>query len=187
MPCSAPFHPDDHGAAGPYLERLRVAVVKSCGLVDVGCSGKGSGQITFCSDGRTTAYVNAPVTAKGNDRQVGHRWRIEWYQSEDECFDTMCETLNAIRRRWGGANPVREEKVAMPENERLADRIRQHVRLRIVEPARQAGVQKVTVRAGAVVRELDVRDRAPAVCSALASKKFLDQAGVAVAGTARSA
>ena len=67
MPCSAPFHPDDHGAAGPDLERLRVAVWKSCGPVDVGCSRKGSGQITFCSRGHT-AYVNAPVTAKGNDR-----------------------------------------------------------------------------------------------------------------------
>ena len=53
----AEFRPDDHGEAGPYLERLRVAVVNSCGPVDVGCSGKGSGQITFCSAGRTTAYV----------------------------------------------------------------------------------------------------------------------------------
>ena len=66
----------------------------------------------------------------------------------------------------------------MPDGERLADRIRQHVRLRIVDPARQTGVEKVTIRAGDVVRELGVKDRSPAVCSALASKKFLDQAGL---------
>ena len=98
----AEFRPDDHGAAGPDLERLRVAVVNQCRPVDVGCSRKGSGQITLRSAGRTTAYVDAPVTKTGRDRRIGRLWRIQWGDdSEDECFDTMYETLNAIRRRWG--------------------------------------------------------------------------------------
>ena len=96
-----PFDRLDHGCAQPALEQLRDAILAEYpGKVEVGSSG--CGQITLRSAGRTTAYVDAPVTKTGRDRRIGCLWRIQWGDdSEDECFDTMYETLNAIRRRWG--------------------------------------------------------------------------------------
>ena len=53
------------------------------------------------------------------------------------------------------------------------DRIRSHVVDRYVDPARGRGEATVTVVAGAVLRQLDLRrDYAPSVCSALRAKKF---------------
>lgn len=56
---------------------------------------------------------------------------------------------------------------------KIADRIRAHVVERYVDPARGRGEERVTVVAGAVLRQLDLRsDYAPSVCSALRAKKF---------------
>ena len=66
----------------------------------------------------------------------------------------------------------------MPEAVSLADRIRENVRARHIEPARQAGRETVTLRAGDVGRDMGLKNRMPAVCSALGSKLFLREARV---------
>lgn len=55
----------------------------------------------------------------------------------------------------------------------IADRIRSHVVERYVDPARSRGEEMVTVVAGAVLRNMELRgDYAPSVCSALRARKF---------------
>ena len=55
----------------------------------------------------------------------------------------------------------------------IADRIRSHVVKHYVEPARSRGEEAVTIIAGAVLRDLQLRgDYAPSVCSALRARKF---------------
>ncbi len=66
----------------------------------------------------------------------------------------------------------------MNSGESGADRIRRHVRARYIDAARREGGNTVTIRAGDVARELRLGNRVPAVCSALASKLLLDQAGL---------
>ena len=63
----------------------------------------------------------------------------------------------------------------------VADTIRSHVVERYIEPARRRGREAVTVVAGDVLRGLGYGgSRAPAVCSALQVRKFLEQHGLAV-------
>ena len=66
----------------------------------------------------------------------------------------------------------------MPEAVSLADRIRENVRVRHIEPSRQAGRKTVTIRAGDLGRDMGLKNRMPAVCSALGSKLFLREAGL---------
>ena len=55
----------------------------------------------------------------------------------------------------------------------IADRIRSHVVKHYVEPARSRGEESVTIIAGSVLRDLQLRgDYAPSVCSALRARKF---------------
>lgn len=53
-----------------------------------------------------------------------------------------------------------------------ADSIRQFVSDHYIEPARIAGAKQVTVRAGTVHTEMKLKDRMPAVASALGAKTF---------------
>ena len=64
----------------------------------------------------------------------------------------------------------------MPEVGSMADRIRRHARARHIEPARQAGRETISLRAGDVARDMGLNNRVPAVCSALGSKLLLRQA-----------
>ena len=66
--------------------------------------------------------------------------------------------------------------------ESLSDRIREHVLVHHIAPARDAGENVVTVRAGDVGREMGLQDRVPAVAAALRSGKLLELAGVEAAG-----
>ena len=64
---------------------------------------------------------------------------------------------------------------------KVADTIRTHVVERYVEPARRRGEEAVTVVAGHVLRDLGYGGgRAPAVCSALQARKFLEEHGLTV-------
>ena len=57
---------------------------------------------------------------------------------------------------------------------KLADAIRNHTREKYVLPARAKRVSRFTIRPGDVVRELGIGGhRAPAVCSALKTQRFL--------------
>jgi hypothetical protein len=58
---------------------------------------------------------------------------------------------------------------------KLADRIRIYGREKYVVPARTRKLSRFTIRTGDVVRELGIGGgRAPAVCSALKTRQFLD-------------
>ena len=79
------------------------------------------------------------------------------------------------------ATPAEPPPAAAPAvAETLPDRIRQHVLIHHVAPARDAGENVVSV--GDVGREMGLQDRVPAICSALRSGKFLDLAGVGMTG-----
>jgi len=54
-----------------------------------------------------------------------------------------------------------------------ADRVRSHGRERYVLPARERGQMRFSIRAGDVVRALNMNGRTPAVCSALKTHQFL--------------
>ena len=57
-----------------------------------------------------------------------------------------------------------------------ADQIRDYAREKYVTPARDRGISRFTIRMGDVVREMElVGGRAPAVCSALKTREFLDE------------
>jgi hypothetical protein len=51
---------------------------------------------------------------------------------------------------------------------------------RYVSDARSRGELRVTIIAGQLVRELHLQGRVPSVCSALGSKKFLAENGIAL-------
>ena len=57
---------------------------------------------------------------------------------------------------------------------RHADRIRLFGTERYVSPARQRKEKRFSIRVGDVVRELKMNGRAPAVCSALKTREFLE-------------
>lgn len=56
-----------------------------------------------------------------------------------------------------------------------ADQIRVHARQKYVLPARQRKQKRFSINAGDVVRELRLAGRAPAVCSALKTRRFLER------------
>jgi len=64
----------------------------------------------------------------------------------------------------------------------LADQIRRHAREKIVQPARRRGDLVLKVVAGDVHRDLKLHGRVPAVCSALASGKFLEENSLILEG-----
>ena len=55
-----------------------------------------------------------------------------------------------------------------------ADRIRLHSREKYVVPARRRGEGRFSIRAGDVLRDLKLTGRAPAICSALRTREFLE-------------
>jgi hypothetical protein len=62
---------------------------------------------------------------------------------------------------------------------KLADQIRLHGRQQYVLPARQQALRRFSIRTGEVVRALGVGgSRAPAVCSALKTRQFLEENGL---------
>lgn len=59
---------------------------------------------------------------------------------------------------------------------KLSDNIRAHSRKRYVLPAREKRMRRFSIRAGDVVNELGIGgSRAPAVCSALKTHRFLQE------------
>jgi hypothetical protein len=60
----------------------------------------------------------------------------------------------------------------------LADKIRNYVRMELIEPARLSGQTVIQINAGEVHTALGLKNRMPAVCSALDAEKFLVYAGV---------
>jgi hypothetical protein len=65
----------------------------------------------------------------------------------------------------------------------ISDRIRDHVRLKYVEPARLSHQHRFSVRCGTVEKELGLSNRTPQVYTALRSTKFLDPNGLRLVET----
>src|SRR5208282_2553686 len=61
-----------------------------------------------------------------------------------------------------------------------AKSIREYIRSRYLEPARQRRETLVTIRAGDIHRELGLRNRVPNVCQVMESKLLENEAGVKV-------
>ena len=79
--------------------------------------------------------------------------------------------------RAGQAEESRQEQVRISASQ--ADRIRHHALRHYVEPWRSTEEQRLSIRAGDVQRELNLRGgAAPNVCSALRGRKFLKLADV---------
>jgi hypothetical protein len=56
-----------------------------------------------------------------------------------------------------------------------ADVIRLHGKEKYVAPARQRQEKRFSIRTGDVLRDLKLNGRAPAICSALKTREFLDE------------
>jgi len=63
-----------------------------------------------------------------------------------------------------------------------ADQIRMHARERYVLPARRRQQQRFSITVGNVVHELKMAGRAPAVCSALKTRRFLESNDLRLVG-----
>ena len=61
---------------------------------------------------------------------------------------------------------------------RLADEIREYLHVALIKPARRRDDREVVIKAGEVHRGIGLRDRMPAVCSALDAGAFPDLTGV---------
>lgn len=61
---------------------------------------------------------------------------------------------------------------------RISDQIRDHVRIKYVDPARLSQQHRFSVRCGTVEKELGMSNRIAQVCSALKTPKFLDPNGL---------
>ncbi len=94
-----------------------------------------------------------------------HARRLEVLESKVQLFNADTAT---------SAQPLSVSKHPRP----LADRIREYVLRRYIEPAREAQASLVEVNAGDVHRALGLANRVPAVCSAIGSSKFLRYADV---------
>jgi hypothetical protein len=60
----------------------------------------------------------------------------------------------------------------------LAERIREFTLRTFIQPAVRANKREITIRAGDIHSAMRLRDRMPAVCSALESRKFQDMCGL---------
>ncbi len=56
-----------------------------------------------------------------------------------------------------------------------ADRIRSHGREKYVMPARHRREKRFSIKSGDVLREMELNGRAPAICSALKTREFLEE------------
>jgi hypothetical protein len=64
-----------------------------------------------------------------------------------------------------------------------SDQIREHVRLRYVEPARRSRQSRFSVRCGTIEKELGMSNRIAHVCTALKTPKFLEPNGLRLVET----
>jgi hypothetical protein len=64
-----------------------------------------------------------------------------------------------------------------------SDQIREHVRMKYVEPARLSHKAQFSVRCGTVEKELGMSNRTAHVCTALKGSKFLDPNGLRLVDT----
>lgn len=87
---------------------------------------------------------------------------------------TLIQPLTVPRNGATSAHPRRMETTMA----RLADRIREHVMKRHVRPFLKSDEATLSIRAGDVVKDMELGNRTPAVCSALEGRKFWQEAGL---------
>lgn len=64
-----------------------------------------------------------------------------------------------------------------------ADKIREHVRVNYVEPARRSHQERFSVRCGTIEKELGMSNRINHICAALKSRKFFEPNGLRLVET----
>ena len=64
-----------------------------------------------------------------------------------------------------------------------SDQIREHVRLKYVEPARRSRKPRFSIRCGTIEKELGMSNRIAHVCTALKTPKFLEPNGLRLVET----
>jgi hypothetical protein len=64
-----------------------------------------------------------------------------------------------------------------------AKQIREHARLRYVEPARRSGKARFSIRCGTIAKELGVSNRIAHICTALKTRNFLRPNGLRLVET----
>jgi 5-methylcytosine-specific restriction protein B len=101
--------------------------------------------------------------------------------SADEFVDEI-EGAEHLIRSWLPPQPPRPgywpDETAIDDNETQADRIRQYVLDRYIEPARQRGDASVTIVVGPLNNEMGLNMAWPNICQALEGRKFLELAKV---------
>lgn len=108
------------------------------------------------------------------------------YESDSRPSPTPDETTmkpTGFQSSEDAAATPRTDRVAPATTragETLADGIRRHVQEKYIEPARRAGLTSVVVVANDVHRDLGLKNRMPAVCSALDAHKFQEQCCVLI-------
>lgn len=97
-------------------------------------------------------------------------------------FATAIAKIDASIREWLPPQPPRQgywpDETTIDGDETQADRIRQYVLERYINPARERGDAAVTVVVGPLNNEMGLKMAWPNICQALEGRKFLDLAGV---------
>lgn len=101
--------------------------------------------------------------------------------SANELAAVIEEAEESIRG-WLQPQPARQgywpDETAIDESDSQADRIRQYVLERYIEPARQRGDDRVTIVVGPLNNEMGLQMAWPNICQALEGRKFLELAKV---------
>ena len=107
------------------------------------------------------------------------------FQFDETAADEFVAVIEAAEdsiRSWLPPQPARPgywpDETAIDDNETQADRIRQYVLQRYIEPARQRGDPSVTIVVGPLNNEMGLNMAWPNICQALEGRKFLKLAKV---------
>ena len=93
---------------------------------------------------------------------------------------TLTSMHQEARDRARPAPRRTDQPATHPRHGGQADAIRQHALDRHVAPWRQSGGEVLAIRAGDIVREMELRNATPNVCNALEGQKFLALANLAL-------
>jgi hypothetical protein len=174
LPAGEPVRPSWDWATEPLaLERLRDELGASAAFAMMDLTSERPGEWVSFHEivkraGRTEGEARADLgtLTKLVRKTIGEgaSWPAEWqFAGEEGAQYRMTPEVADAWRRSGSS---------------LSDRIRAHVIHTHVDPARGKGEQRIVLRAGDTQREMDLRNRVPAVCSALRSRQFAEEAGV---------
>jgi hypothetical protein len=92
------------------------------------------------------------------------------YSNRKDYFTYLGKGCYKLKKKY---LDIPADKLMLP-----SDRVRDYVKRKYVDPAKKAGKQSLSIRAGDIHRELGFTRRIPVVCSALRSRKFQDKCAI---------